>query len=519
MYDEVLNLLPKKKKQFWKIIFSRFFVALLLILFQICIFAFLYLWLNTFFKLFSAIQILFSIVMILYLFNSGMDSSAKLTWLYLIMLFPVPTTIMLLISEKDIGHRITKNRVNQLIQETKDYLKVEDGLLNNRDLIESGTDDLHTYLNRSGCFPIYTDTEVEYLPLGEIKFERLLRELEKAEKFIFMEYFIIEEGEMWGRVLNILARKASEGVDVRVMYDGMCEAVLLTHDYPQRLNKIGIKCKPFTAIKPFFSTQYNYRDHRKITVIDGRVAFTGGINLADEYINKKIVYGHWKDAAIMLQGSAVQTFTLMFLQTWNIDEKEVNWNEVTGNSIPQKPDGYVIPYGDSPLDDDKVGEKVYMDILYKAKEYVHIMTPYLILDDEMENAIIYAAQRGIDVKIILPGIPDKPLAYALAKSHYPRLVEAGVKIYEYTPGFVHAKVFVSDDEKGVVGSINLDYRSLYHHFECATYLYKCSCIKNIEDDFLSTLEKCRKVDADSIKKESIVYKTLGIILKPIAPLL
>ena len=323
---------------------------------------------------------------------------------------------------------------------------------------------------------------------------------------------------MWGSILKILADKASQGVDVRVMYDGMCEISTLTADYPKRLAKLGIKCKPFSPITPFLSTHYNYRDHRKILVIDGKTAFNGGVNLADEYINREERFGHWKDTAVMLRGSAVRSFTLMFLQMWNLTEENPSWDECDFTEEAAS-DGYVIPYCDCPLDGDKVGENVYMDILYRARDHVHIMTPYLILDNELERALRYAAQRGVDVKIILPGIPDKKLAYSLAKTHYKSLISSGVEIYEYTPGFVHAKVFVSDYEKAVVGTINLDYRSLYHHFECATYMYKTSCISDIEKDFDETLSKCRKVTPETIKNEKITYKISGAIMKVLAPLM
>ena len=298
----------------------------------------------------------------------------------------------------------------------------------------------------------------------------------------------------------------------------MSELSTLTHDYPKRMANLGIKCKAFAPVTPFLSTYYNYRDHRKILVIDGKTAFTGGINFADEYINRRERFGYWKDSAVMLKGEAVRSFTLMFLQMWNISEKEPEWDKWLAPVDTEKCSGFVMPYADCPLDDDRVGENVYIDILNRATSYVHIMTPYLILDGELENAIKYAAQRGIDVKIILPGVPDKKMAFALAKTHYKELTKAGVKLYEYTPGFVHSKIFVCDDEKAVVGTINLDYRSLYHHFECAAYMYKTSCITDIEADFLQTLEKCREVTLETIKKEKVFYKISGQILKFVAPL-
>ena len=518
MENEIITLAPKRKKGLLRMVFSRIgLVALLLVLELVLVFS-VYCWFFDYFKWFALVQTVFSIGMVFYLFNITMDASAKLTWLFLIMLMPVPATVMLWYTREDIGHRLTKKRTAELIEQSRGKITQDPETISNPELTAAGTDGLCRYLNRSGVFPIYGNTEVKYFPLGEDKFEAMLEELKKAEKFIFMEYFIVEEGYMWGSILKILADKAAQGVDVRVMYDGMCEVSLLPHDYPKRMAKLGIKCKPFTPIAPFISTQYNYRDHRKILVIDGKVAFNGGVNLADEYINRIERFGHWKDTAVMLRGEAVQSFALMFLQMWNIDEKEPQWDGFL-DRFSAEPDGFVMPYGDCPLDNDKVGETVYMDILNRAEKYVHIMTPYLILDNELETALKYAAQRGVDVKLILPGIPDKTAAYALAKSHYKSLVSAGVKIYEYTPGFVHAKVFVSDDKKAVVGTINLDYRSLYHHFECATYIYGSSCIPDIEKDFSETLKKCREVTEETIKNEKRSYKILGGIMKLIAPLM
>ena len=256
-------------------------------------------------------------------------------------------------------------------------------------------------------------------------------------------------------------------------------------------------------------------------MVDGNVAFTGGVNLADEYINLTHPFGHWKDAALMVTGPAVKSFTLMFLQMWSISEPSVElepWLSAGGETDPGA-SGWVMPYADSPLDEDRVGETVYMDILYRATDYVHIMTPYLILDSEMKTALQYAAERGVDVKLILPGIPDKKMAYALAKSQYAPLIESGVQIYEYTPGFVHAKVCVSDDEKAVVGTINLDYRSFYHNYECAVYLYRADCIADIERDFDETLAKCRRVTEETIAHEKLFYKVVGTLTRFIAPLM
>ena len=522
--ENILRLTKKKKKGVLRIVFGRMGLILLLVAVQVTMLLLIYHWLEEYFHWFTVAQTVFSVIMIFYLFNCGMDFSAKLTWLNLIMLFPVPAALFLLFTKADIGHRAIRDRVEFLIGETMHSLPTNDDVMELPEVTESSTDDLCRYICRSGCYPLYRNTSVTYFPLGEDKFAALLPELRKAEKFIYLEYFIIGEGKMWGSVLSVLAEKAKEGVDVRVLYDGMCEIALLPHDYPKRLEKLGIKCRSFAPIAPFISTHYNYRDHRKILVIDGKVAFNGGINLSDEYINIGSRFGHWKDTAVMLKGEAVRSFTLMFLQMWCIDEEDnketsfLPYLEKTGSS-PLKTDGYVIPYSDCPLDAEKVGENVYMDILNRASDYVHIMTPYLILDGELEAALKFAAERGVDVKLILPGIPDKKAAYALAKTHYKSLLRSGVKIYEYTPGFVHAKVFVSDDKKAVVGTINLDYRSLYHHFECATYMYGTDCIPDIERDFSDTLAKCREVTPETVRKEKLFYKVTGAFMKIIAPLM
>ena len=519
--EKILRLLPKRRKGILRIIFSRTFIIFILIVLQIDIFLSLYKWFSSLIPHYVAFQGVFSIGMVIFLTNKDMDYSAKLTWLTVIMLFPVPGTILLWFTNKDIGHRAVNARIEYLKRETHGKLTQNEEILSEPEIIASGTAEISRYINLTGCFPVYRNTAVKYFPIGEAKYAALMEELEKAEQFIFMEYFIIDEGYMWGSILEVLARKAKLGVEIRVMYDGMCEISTLSHDYPERMKKYGIKCKAFSPIQPFISTHYNYRDHRKILVIDGKVAFNGGVNLADEYINRGERFGHWKDTAVMIKGEAVRSFTLMFLQMWNITEKYPQWNQWLDYPYDEYPDskGYVMPYADCPLDGYRVGETVYIDILYRARKYVYIMTPYLILDGELEAALKYAAQRGVDVRLILPGIPDKRSANALAHTHYYPLISAGVQIYEYTPGFVHAKVFVSDDCRAVVGTINLDYRSLYHHFECATYMDNTDCIPDIKEDFFLTLEKCRQIDKDAARKEKLSVRIRGGLMKLIAPLI
>lgn len=518
--DGGIRLLKKGQKGLVHAIFSRFGLVLVLLLLQFGALFSLLRWFGQLLPHYLGGTALVTAAMVIYLLNIDMDNSVRITWLVVVALAPVLGVPLFWYTKSELGHNALKRRLLELEGLTSAQLPQDEQAVRQLEAEDPGAASLARYLRgRGGGFPVYRNTETTYFPSGEAKFEEMLRQLETAQHYIFLEYFIVDEGLMWGRVLEVLVRKAAQGVDVRVLYDGMLEISTLPWDYPRRLEKLGIRCKAFAPIQPFLSTHYNYRDHRKILVIDGKVAFTGGVNLADEYINRKERFGHWKDTAILLRGEAVQSFTLMFLQMWNLTEKEPRWDEALLPSPPVEAEGYVMPYCDCPLDDYKVGESVYMDILNRAKDYVHIMTPYLILDNEMETALKFAAQRGVDVKLILPGIPDKKAAYALAKSHYQYLTAAGVKLYEYTPGFVHAKIFASDDVKAVVGTINLDYRSLYHHFECAAYLYGGPTVGDVERDFQRTLEQCRRVTPETIRHEKLGYKLGGSLMKLVAPLL
>ena len=415
-----------------------------------------------------------------------------------------------------------KKRLMDLESQTRAQLPQPEGVEQRLEADSPGAASLARYLRgRGGGFPVYGNTAVTYFNGGEAKFAELLRQLETAEHYIFLEYFIIDEGLMWGRILEVLARKAASGVDVRVMYDGTCEFSTLPRDYPKRLEALGIRCKVFAPVTPFVSTHYNYRDHRKILVIDGRVGFTGGVNLADEYINHVEKYGRWKDAAVMLEGEGVRSMTALFLQMWSVLQ-EPEFEQFLRPEVPAaRAEGFVVPYGDCPLDGERVGEMVYIDLLNRARKYVHIITPYLILDGELETALRFAAERGVDVHLILPGVPDKQFAYALAKTHYKALLSSGVKISEWTPGFTHAKLVVMDGVEAVVGTINLDYRSLYHHFENAVWMRRVGSIRDMETDFQDTLARCRTVEAtlQSVWQGKKLLRLMGLLLKVIAPLM
>ncbi len=515
------SFLKKGRYGVLRVIFSRAGVMLLMILVQLVVLIGMYFVFEDKLTYSSAVMFVFSLVMILCLINSRSDPTSKITWLIIIMSFPVFGTLLYAYTRNEVGHRALKKRLDTVSRESAGALAQNGETLEELELEDGGAASLAKYLYGHGGFPVFADNGITYFSGGETMLDALLCELEKAESFIYMEYFTVEEGYMWGKILEILLRKAESGVDVRVLIDGTCEVTTLSADYADRLRSRGIKCKSFNHVTPFLSTHYNYRDHRKITVIDGNTAFNGGINLTDEYINRRQRFGHWKDAAVMIRGSAVESFTYMFMQMWSADEKEVSFDGRLPVSVSAEHcgEGFVIPYGDRPLDADKVGERVYMDILNRARSYVHIMTPYLILDGEMESAIRFASERGVEVILMLPGTPDKKIPYALAKTHYESLLSSGVKIYEYSPGFLHSKVFVSDGREAVVGTVNLDYRSFYHHFECATYMFGVPCIRDIEEDYRRTLEKCRAVGVEELKKEKLSVKLRGILFKAIAPLL
>ncbi len=510
-----------RKKAFNVVIYGRILMIIALLIIQIAILGFTFMWLSEYFPYIYGVFTILTAILVIYILNKNENPSFKLAWIVLFVVSPVFGALFYLFVKFQVESKLINYKLLKIIGETQQYLSQDKEVIAELEEVDMQVANLAKYMINIGGYPIYKNTDIAYFSLGEEKFKEMKEQIKKAQKFIFMEYFIVEESYMWNSILELLEEKVKEGVEVRFMYDGMCSLSLLPYDYPKTLEKKGIKCKMFSPLRPVLSTAQNNRDHRKILVIDGKVAFNGGINLGDEYINRIEKYGHWKDTAIMLTGDAVKSFTLMFLQMWNINEKNHDNFEkyISIEKEEQDTIGYVMPYGDSPLDNENVGENVYLDILATAKKYVHIMTPYLIIDNEMMTALTYAAKRGIDVKLILPSIPDKKSAFMLARTYYPELIQAGVKIYEYTPGFVHAKVFSSDDEKAVVGTINLDFRSLYLHFECATFFYRNNTVKAVENDFQNTLSACKLITMEDYKKLNIFYKIGGGILKLVAPLM
>ena len=462
-----------------------------------------------------------SIIIVFIIINNKSNPSYKIAWIVPVMIFPIFGGLFYLLYG---GNKLsTREKLKMVIQniEMTNSLKQDDEIIKKiGDKSIYAKNQSEYILNYAKC-PVYNNTETTYFKIGEEKFEALLRELKKAEKFIFLEYFIIQEGKMFNSILEILEEKAKQGVDIRLIYDDVGCIVTLPHNYKNTLEAKGIKCRVFNPIKPFFTRRLNNRDHRKIVVIDGDVGFTGGINLADEYINEYEKHGYWKDAGIMLKGDAVWNLTVMFLSMWEyIDNKEEDYIKFKPSKNKYyNSKGYVQPFDDSPLINEPIGETVYLNLINKAKDYIYINTPYLIIDNEMATALKIAAKSGVDIKIVTPYIPDKKFVHAVTKSYYESFIKDGIEIYEFTPGFMHAKTFVVDDEYGVVGSINLDFRSLYLHYECGVWLYKTDSIKSMKDDYLETLKRCHKVTMEECKNTSSIRKVLRLIIRMFAPLL
>ena len=514
--EEAVLLLNKGRRGFFRLIFGRTTVVVLLLAAQFgLLFAGFY-WLRDY-TVYGG-SMLAGLIVALIVVNRPRNPYIKITWILLIMLFPVFAVPFYFYVDADWGHRLVRARLEEIGQETAGLLPQGEEALRSLEEADPGAAGLASYLRRMGGFPVWRNSGADYYPIGEAALSAILKELGQAKDFIFLEYFIIREGYMWGRILKVLERKAKAGVEVRVLYDGTCALFDLPYHYPRQLEELGIRCRMCAPLKPLVSTHYNNRDHRKILVVDGRCAFTGGINLSDEYINRTHPHGHWKDTAIRITGEAVKSFTLMFLQMWNAADRGMeDCTRYLAASAPAEAPGWIAPYGDSPFDDENVAEMVYMDILNRARRYVHIMTPYLIIDHEMVTALLFAAKRGVDVKLITPGRPDKKTVFALTRSYYRELIAGGVEIYEYEPGFVHAKSFVSDGVTAVTGSINLDYRSLYLHFECAALLHSVPAVGDIEADFQATLQKCRRITEEDCRRDRLSRRLTGWLLRRGAP--
>ncbi len=496
---------------------KRLFIVTLSFIFQVVFSMSLGALLSEFVLIIRIVYFILCLLLVLEITKNTKSLSANLPWIILILLMPAAGTMLYLFIGNDLHSSKTLKKVNKEVDFARKYYIQDEEIL--KDINNNNLDKLK-YLATNASFPVTKHNVVKYFPLGEIAYEKMLEELKKAKKYIFLEYFRIERGEMWNSILEILKEKVKEGVEVRLIYDDFGSIAPLPNDYNEQLENYGIKVVVFNEVKPFLGIIMNNRDHRKIMIIDGLVAFCGGINLADEYINKKERFGHWKDNALMIKGEGVYNFIVMFLSLWNAYKHEDEDYKVfkVEQKKKYKENGYLSGYCDNPLNSENVGENVYLNIINQSKKSLYISTPYLIIDSELNKALILAAKRGVDVRIIVPEIADKKIVYSLSSSYFPKLIENGVKIYTYTPGFMHSKVFVADDKVATVGTFNLDYRSLYLHFECGVYMEDVNEIKNIKKDLIDAIKKSRLLTMEDTKA-GFFKEIWQSILRLIAPLM
>ena len=500
-------------------VINRLTVTVFLILVQVGWFAVALLALTEYGTWVSMIFSVASALMALFIIWRDDNPAFKIGWILLVGLLPVLGVTMYIFFGNKRPSKSLKRKIGPVEKRHLSELAQEDDLTG-----KASARLLNTvgYIREKGPYPAWSGTGTRYYPLGDDAFEDMLLDLKNAEHFIFLEYFIISEGKMWDSIFEILKEKAAAGLDVRLIYDDIGSIHCLPKHFVSSLKKAGIKVMAFNPILPFVSLVYNNRDHRKILIIDGCIAYSGGYNLADEYINRKERFGHWKDSGIRLSGHAVWNFTVMFLNMWNsfapTEEDYTSFRPHKNHPEPFGEDGIVQPYSDSPLDDESLGENVYLEILSQAEEYVYIFTPYLIIDNEMKTALVLAAKRGVDVRIVTPAIPDKKIVFRLTRSYYEPLIKAGVKIYEYTPGFIHSKSFACDDRIGVVGTINMDYRSLYLHFECATLMCGSSAVMDLKKDCLETFEISKEIRHEDCRR-NFFGLLFDAFLRIVSPLL
>ena len=508
-------------KKTLQILRSRFFLAAFCILLEFVQLLAVFILLYEYFLPITIMGWIFHFGVLLYLLNRDEIPEFKLPWLIILFLLPVIGAFVFMLLSSNESNKKTTERYERALLELKPYRR-QTRAINTLQSLDAEAYAQATYLYQSTSMPCHENTKVSYCPLGEVFFSALLADLQKAEHFILMEYFIVEEGKMWDAIHEVLREKAAQGIPVYFMYDDFGCMITLPERYYKQLCGEGIHCILSNKFTPVLSNVHNNRDHRKITVIDGKVGYTGGLNLADEYINAYEKYGHWKDTAVRIEGEAVVNLTMLFLASWNTQAK----NPVAFEPFLEIPAeqtegrGYVIPFGDgpSPIYEDTIGKNVYLNMIYGAKNYLYITTPYLICDHELLSALRMAAKKGVDVRVITPHIPDKKAVFLMTRSNYRVLIRDGVKIYEYTPGFIHAKNFVCDDKFAICGTINLDYRSLVHHFECGAWMYDTDCIEDMKDDFLATAAQSQIITVEQSQLRGW-KRLLAELMKVFSPLL
>lgn len=466
----------------------------------------------------AASVIAFIVVMGIY--GKHTNAAMKMPWIIVILTFPIMGVLLYLLMGRSqfTGH--VRKRFEQIDSEFDDKLKQDEEVFSELEKQDISVANQCRYIYDWGKMPVYKNTDMEFYDEAVKGLKAQEQALKEAKHFIFMEYHAIEDARSFNELRTILVEKAKEGVEVRIFYDDVGSIFFLNKDFIKSMREEGIQCRVFNPVNVVFNMFMNNRDHRKITIIDGEVGFTGGYNLADEYFNYTSPYGVWKDTGVRLQGDAVKNLTVMFLEMWNFIEKtDTDYDKYLKNSVYKaKSNSFIQPYADSPLGEERIGENVYLNIAKNAKKYLYIMTPYLIITDEMGRELSLAAKRGVDVRLITPGIPDKKIVYQMTRSYYAGLVRNGVRIYEYTPGFCHAKQWASDGEVAIVGTINMDFRGLYLHFENGVFIYKDEIIKDIEDDFAKTMAECRDVTDKYYSDRSRPLRIGQCILRLFAPL-
>lgn len=514
-------------KKFLMRLFSPITLVVIFLLFQISALVLSFLFISSFPIITTVLDVLVIIVALI-IVNSKSGSSYKISWFFLIVVLPFFGTVLYLLFG---NKKFTKRQTQKITPKIKFLYDLSNKTSKHIGLPfkeeNSDAEVISNYINKYSGSSIFGNTKTTYYKWGDDAFPIIIEKLKLAKHYIFLEYFIIEEGKFWDSILEVLIQKVEEGVDVRLLYDDFGCLNTLPTNYDKKLRKLGIKCEKVNKIRPILDIRVNNRDHRKILVIDGYIGFTGGINIADEYINEKTRFGVWKDNCIMLEGEGVSGLTNLFLSMWIMENNEKQ-DIVIDNYIPNKyineyhkisSKGYIQPYGSFPFTYETVSENVYVNLILKAKKYVWIMTPYLILDEQLENALSLAAKSGIDVRIIIPHIPDKKLVFELSKSYAEKLILSGVKIFEFAPGFVHSKTVLVDGNMATVGTVNFDYRSLYLHFENGVFLYKCDCLKDIEEDFNQTFLVSKEIRKEDIQNLPFFKRVLRFILNVFAPLL
>ena len=503
-----------------KFITSRAFLAGIGIILQFLLVFLVLSRASEFWPVFRLFNIVISIISVLIIINNRSNAAYKVAWITMLLIAPIFGVFFYYLFA---GQRVSKKEKRRMYTISK---SLTENVKQDRQIIHKlREENLNAYrqakyINDISQDPVFQNTKVTYFESGEDFIETYLEELKKAKKYIFLEYFIIAKGRMWDSILEVLEEKVKEGVDVRLIYDDFGCISSLPRYYNRQMEEKGIKCIAFNRVIPFLSIRMNNRDHRKLTVIDGKVGFTGGLNLADDYINVKQRFGYWKDTVIKLEGDAVWNITALFLSIWDYlckNENEDYRKYKAKNNIVN--DSYVAVYGTIPIINETIGENILLNMINRATNYIYITTPYLIIDNEIMTALCNAAKMGIDVRIVMPSIPDKKVVFIVSRSYYPLLIEAGVKIYEYTPGFIHSKLIVVDDEFVNVGTINFDYRSLYLNYECGAWIYKDKEILKIRKNVLDVISACREINADESQKIKRKHRFIKAILRFFAPLL